>query len=128
MHLMQFMVFMSIMQLMHGSSFVRIKKDGEPKEILLFSTGYLLMIDKVFWNLPFTSPKQAEEVRVKFSIPDTDWDQKWKMISAEHDEPGAREQLRTGWKAWIVEHAGANADAQAAAAPVEDGEECFLDD
>ena len=88
------------------------------------------MIDKLFWNLPFTSSKQAEEVRVKFCIPDTDWDRKWEQVIAEHEEPGAREQLQTGWKAWIVAHAGADADAaaQAAAKPVDDVEGCFLED
>ena len=121
------------MSLKHGPAFVRIKQDGNSKEIPLFSKGYLHVIDRLFWNLPFTSPKQAEEVRVKFGIPETEWDLKWKQIIAEHEEPGAREQLQSGWNAWIVEHAGADAGehAGAVAAPAEPADKvasCYLED
>ena len=40
-------------------TFARFKKDGVVKEIYIFSTGFLHLIDKLFWNLPFTSAKQA---------------------------------------------------------------------
>ena len=82
------------------SAFVRIKKDGTAREIPLFSTGYLHLIDRLFWNLPFTSPKQAEDVRVKFSIPEAEWDTKWKQIVAEIELPEAREELRDGKLGW----------------------------
>ena len=61
----------------------KLKKDGVVKEIFIFSTGFLHLINKLFWNLPFTSTKQSqktEEVRVKFEIPDNVWDAKWKQI------------------------------------------------
>lgn len=131
MRFMQIMEFMSIMQLIHGSASVRIKKDGSCKEIPLFSKGYLLMIDRLFWNLPFTSAKQAEEVRSKSGIPDTEWELKWNQIVAEHEEPGARDQLQSGWNAWVVEQAGVGDVGAGAVAPMEPAEKvagCYVDE
>ena len=63
---------------------------------------HLLIYLCLFWNLYFTSAKQAVEVHVQFQIPDKVWDAKWKQISSEHDEDGALDQLRSGWKVWLA--------------------------
>ena len=57
--------------------FSRIKKDRVARDVELFSTGFLQLIDKCFWNLPFTRVKQVDEVRLKFNIPETVWNAKW---------------------------------------------------
>ena len=49
--------------------------------------------------------KKAEELRVKFEMPESVWDVKWKQISSEHDADGARDQLRSGWNAWLAQNA-----------------------
>ena len=56
----------------------QMKEDGVAKEIPISSTGFLHLINKLFWNLPFTSTEQAEEVSVILEIPDRVWDAKWK--------------------------------------------------
>ena len=93
-------------------------KDRVIKEIFIFSTGFLHLIDRLFWNLPFTSAVQAEEVRVEFEIPDNMWDAKWKQISSGNDEDGARDQLHefaSGYKAWLAQHSDDHSSTQVAA-------------
>ena len=74
-------------------TFARIEKEGAIKEIFMFFSAFLRLFDKLFWNLPFTSAKQAEEVLGKFEILDNVWDAKWKQISSEHDQDSASDQL-----------------------------------
>ena len=74
------MLFMHTFTYSELFTFAIIKKDRVVKEIFMFSTGVLHLIHEMFWNLPFseafTSAKQAEDVRVKFKIPDNVWDAK----------------------------------------------------
>ena len=78
------------------------------KEIFLFSIRFLHLMEKLFWNIPSTSAKQAEKVRVKFEIPDNVWDAKWKQISSEYNEVSPRDQLQSGFKLQSVAVSNAN--------------------
>ena len=108
------------------------KKDGVTiKTVSLIGMGFLTLVDSLFWHLPFVSSKQAHAVREKAQplVTEEDWTQKFNSITAEHKEPGAREQLRAQWKwkewltAWKAGPAGSEGWAEA------DGERpLFLDD
>jgi hypothetical protein len=81
------------------------KKDGVTiKTVPLIGMGFLTLVDSLFWHLPFVSSKQAHAVREKAqpSVTEEDWTQKFNSITAEHKEPGAREQLRAQWKEWLA--------------------------
>ena len=67
----------------------------------LLGKGILCLVDNLFWNLPFTSTKQATAVHEKFNVSEEDWDAKILEIMSEHARDGAREQLIDGWKSWI---------------------------
>ncbi len=58
-------------------------------------------LDDAFWMLPFSSKKQAHIVRQENGLTDDDWQKRRDQIMAEHRHDGARDQLRTQWKAWI---------------------------
>ena len=101
---MQIMYFMQFILMFH-LHFVRLKKsDDSIKNVKLFDSGFLHTIDRLFWNLPFTSPKPADEVREKNNVPLEDWNKKWAQIIQEHTIEGARGQLLTGWKSWLQSH------------------------
>ena len=96
----------------------RLKKDGKTfKDVPLFGIGMLHMLDQLFWNLPFASPKQATVVREKFNIPEEDWQAKRTELEGEHKADGARDQLLNGWKQWLGD-AGPQAADPARVAPV----------
>ena len=42
-------------------TFARFKKDGVAKDIRIFSTGFLHLIDKLFWKIPFTTPSKLRK-------------------------------------------------------------------
>ena len=71
----------------------RLKKDGKTKYVKLLVKGILTLVDHLFWNLPFCSVNQSQAVSKKAGVTEEDWSTKWEEIVAEHDLPGAREQL-----------------------------------
>ena len=60
-------------------------------------------LDDAFWMLPFSSKKHI--VRQENGLTDDDWQKRRDQIMAEHRLDGARNQLRTQWKAWINQDA-----------------------
>ena len=93
----------------------RLKKDGSNKNVKLLGKGILTLVDHLFWNLPFCSVKQSQAVRKKADVTEEEWSTKWEEIVAEHDLPGAREQLASGWKEYLGMRAGAAAASGAGA-------------
>ena len=95
-----------------------LKKDGKTKYVKLLGKGILTLVDHLFWNLPFCSVKQSQAVRKKAGVtePEKEWSTKWEEIVAEHDLPGAREQLASGWKEYLGKRAGEAARASGAGA------------
>ena len=94
----------------------------------MLGKGLLTLVDHVFWNLPFSNVKQSHAVRKKAGVTEEDWAAKWEEIVAEHDLPGAREQLASGWKQYLELHgtgkaqpAGVPRPASLAALVMEDG-------
>jgi hypothetical protein len=71
------------------------------KEMPLIGTGFQHVIDSYFWNLPFASVRQCKFVMDKADIPEDEWMSKRATLAAEHNLPGAREQLTEGFKAWL---------------------------
>ena len=71
----------------------------------VFGKGMLDTLDDVFWMLPFSSKKQSHIIRQENGLTDEDWLKRRDQITAEHRLEGAREQLRTQWKAWITKDA-----------------------
>ena len=51
--------------------------------------------------LPFSSRKQAELIRQEKCIPEDFWQTRRSLLSAEHQQKDARQQLRESWKQWI---------------------------
>ena len=82
----------------------RPKKDGKTKYVKLLGKGILTLVDHLFWNLPFCSVKQSQAVRKKAGVTEEERSTKWEEIVAEHDLPGAREQLASGWKEYLESH------------------------
>jgi len=68
---------------------------GRSRKLHVFGKGLLDTLDDAFWMLPFSSKKQAQIVRQENDLTEDDWQM------AEHRLDGARDQLRTQWKAWI---------------------------
>ncbi len=107
----------------------RLKTDSKSsKEVKLFGDGFLQLVDHLFWNLPFTSSKQAHEVREKNNIPVEEWERKWDQIIREHSVAGARDQLLTGWKSWLDMHAESNAGTSGGQARLENPTDCYVED
>ena len=71
------------------------------KEVHLIGTGFQHVTDSYFWNLLFASVGQCKFVIDKADIPEDVWMAKRKAHAAEHDLPGAREQLTQGFKDWL---------------------------
>ena len=90
----------------------RLKKDGKTKYVKLLGKGILTLVD-----LPFCSVKQSHAVRKKAGVSEDEWSTKWEEIVAEHDLPGAREQLASGWKEYLDMRAGGPARGAGAARP-----------
>ena len=83
---------------------VRYKRDGvTTKEIPLIGTGFQAFIDNLFWFLPFSSQKQAYDMLAKKEMSDDNWNLKREEMAAEHMMEKAADDLRAGWKAWIVD-------------------------
>ena len=77
----------------------------------------LTLVDHLFWNLPFCSVKQSLAVRKKANVTEEEWSTKWEEIVAEHDLPGARAQLASGWKEYLGMQAGRPARGAGAVRP-----------
>ena len=60
-------------------------------------------------------PRRTHAVRKKAGVSEEEWSTKWEEIVAEHDLPGAREQLASGWKAYLDMQAGGPARGAGAA-------------
>ena len=71
------------------------------KELPLIGTGFQHLINSYFWNLPFASVRQCKYVLDKANIPDDIVATKRAALAAEHNLPGAREQLTQGLKDWL---------------------------
>ena len=95
----------------------RLKKDGKTKYIKLLGKGILTLVDHLFWNLPFCSVKQSQAVRKKAGVTEEKRSTKWEEIVAEHDLPGACEQLASGWKEYLGMLAGGAARSACAVRP-----------
>ena len=101
----------------------RLKKDGKTKYIKLPGNlkGILTLVDhfKLFWNLPFCSVKQSQAVCKEAGVTEEERSTKWEEIVAEHDLPGAREQLASlsGWKEYLGKRAGEAARGAGAVRP-----------
>ena len=95
----------------------RLKKDGKTKYVKLLGKGILTLVDHLFWNLPFCSVKQSQAVRKKAGVTEEERSTKWEEIVAEHDLPGAREQLASGWNEYLDMLAGGPARGAGAARP-----------
>ena len=91
----------------------RLKSDGTStsKKVKVLGKGLLTLVDHVFWNLPFANLKQSHTVRKKANVTEKEWADKWEEIVAEHDLPGAREQLASGWKEYLESHGAGQAAA-----------------
>ena len=91
----------------------RLKSDGTStsKKVKVLGKGLLTLVDHVFWNLPFANLKQSHTVRKKANVTEKEWANKWEEIVAEHDLPGAREQLASGWKEYLESHGAGQAGA-----------------
>jgi hypothetical protein len=74
---------------------------GRSRKLHVFGKGLLDTLDDAFWMLPFSSKKQAQIVRQENDLTEDDWQRRRDQIMAEHRLDGARDQLRTQWKAWI---------------------------
>jgi hypothetical protein len=59
----------------------------------VFGKGFLGLTDYVFWNLPFSSIRQAERIRQEFHITEEVWNIRSKWIRDEHRLPNAREEF-----------------------------------
>lgn len=70
----------------------------------MLGKGFLTLGDQVFWNLPLSNIKQSHAVRNQAGVTWEEWAAKWEEIVAEHDLPGAREQLASGWKEYLELH------------------------
>jgi len=79
-------------------------------------------VDHYFWHLPFASVKQAHSVRERAGTPQDEWDKRMAQMQAEHETEGAREQLASGWKAWLAERCGEAAGAEAVGVGVQGGD------
>jgi hypothetical protein len=71
----------------------------------VFGKGVLDTLDDAFWMLPFSGKKQSQIIRQENDLTDDDWHKRRNQITAEHRLEGARDQLRTQWKAWIKQNA-----------------------
>ena len=81
--------------------FSRFTPSGAKKSINAFGHGFLDTLDDAFFMLPFSSRKQAELIRQEKCIPEDFWQTRRSLLSAEHQQKDARQQLRESWKQWI---------------------------
>ena len=81
--------------------FSRFTPSGAKKTINAFGHGFLDTLDDAFFMLPFSSRKQAELIRQEKCIPEDFWQTRRSLLSAEHQQKDARQQLRESWKQWI---------------------------
>jgi hypothetical protein len=68
----------------------------------VIGTGFQHVIDSYFWYLPFASVRQCKFVMDKAQISADEWMGKRTDLAEEHKKPGAREQLKQGFKDWIA--------------------------
>ena len=61
-------------------------------------------------------------MRERAGTPQDEWDKRMAQMQAEHETEGAREQLASGWKAWLAERCGEAAGAEADGVGVQGGD------
>ena len=70
---------------------------------VVIGTGFQHVIDSYFWYMPFCSVRQCKHVMdIVAKVPEEEWVAKRNEIRDEHNRPGAREDLRQGFKNWIA--------------------------
>jgi hypothetical protein len=97
------------------------KNFKDAKEISLIGQGFQASsyIDHLFWYLPFSNQKQADDMLAKKEMSDEPWTIKCDEIKAEHLLERALADLRMGWKALIAQHwSGKEGTGAAAVIPV----------
>jgi hypothetical protein len=81
----------------------RLRSDLQTaKEMDVIGTGFQHVIDSYFWYLPFASVRQCKYVLDKAQISTDEWTAKRDDLAEEHKTPGAREQLKQGFKNWMT--------------------------
>ena len=81
----------------------RLRSDLQTaKEMDVIGTGFQHVIDSYFWYLPFASVRQCKYVLDKAQISTDEWMAKRDDLAEEHKTPGAREQLKQGFKNWMT--------------------------
>jgi len=60
----------------------------------------------MFSGSSFLQHQAIHNVRKKAGVTEEEWDDKLQVIVSEHDLPGAREQLASGWKEYLESHRG----------------------
>jgi hypothetical protein len=81
--------------------------------------------------LPFNSARQAKRVGQDFGVTEKMWNDRRKIIGAEHRAEGARAGLEAAWKERLKSKGGGGAGAApsgGAAAAVDDGQFDYEDD
>ncbi len=74
------------------------------KEIPFIRTGFQAFIDNFFSFLPFpSSQEQAYDMLAKKELSDDNRNVKREEMAAKHMMGKAADDLRTGWKAWLVD-------------------------
>ena len=81
----------------------------------MIGQGFQAFIDDLFWFLPFSSKKQADELRDKMELPEDVWIAKREEVRAEHLLEQAAKDLKDGWKAWIAQNGSGTGDGAGAA-------------
>ena len=69
------------------------------------------MCSGIFLSPTLSNPTVTPTVRKKANVTEREWANKWEEIVAEHDLPGAREQLASGWKEYLESHGAGQAVA-----------------
>jgi hypothetical protein len=81
----------------------RLRSDLQTaKEMDVIGIGFQHVIDSYFWYLPFASVRQCKYVLDKAQISTDEWTAKRDDLAEEHKTPGAREQLKQGFKNWMT--------------------------
>jgi len=78
---------------------------GRSRKLHVFGKGLLDTLDDAFWMLPFSGKKQSQIIRQENDLTKDDWQRRRDQIMAEHRLDGARDQLKTQWKACIKQDA-----------------------
>ena len=88
-------------------TFARFKKDGVAKDIRIFSTGFLHLIDKLFWKIPFTTPSKLRKSVSNSRSLTMCWMQTVTGSRYLRNTMGTAPatNCNLGWKKWLAQHA-----------------------